>query len=132
MLSLHFLMDLILLSPANYAKFFDPSGTLNWTGELTFLFGVLAYGCLLFPAITTLPYMYDALGVERWLRSQRLGYVALSLGCAHSFTMGYKSWFDFSTWPGWLPPMTLLGFLAGLLAISRKLVSVLQRRSAEP
>ncbi len=131
MLSLHVLMGVILLSSANYEKFFDPSGTLNWTGELTFLFGVLAYGCLLFPAITTLPYMYDALGVERWQRSQRLGYLALTLGCGHTFTMGYKGWFDLSTWPGWLPPITLLGFLAGLLAISVKLVCVLQGRSAK-
>lgn len=131
MLSLHFLMALILLSPANFEKFFHPSGTFNWTGELTLLFGVLAYGCLMFPAIATLPYMYDALGLERWLRSQRLGYLALVLGCAHTFTMGYAAWFNWAAWPGWLPPMTLLGFLAGLLAITVKVVSAVQGRSTK-
>ncbi|MCY4187391.1 MAG: hypothetical protein OXD30_02800 [Bryobacterales bacterium] len=128
MISMHALMSMILLSPANYAKFFAESGKLNLAGEVTFLCGVLAYGCLLFPAITTLPYMYDALGMARWLRSQHMGYATLALACAHTFAMGYQGWLDLSSWPGSMPPITMLGFLAGLLALLVKLARVIARR----
>lgn len=128
MISMHILMSMVLLSPANYEKFFAESGKLNLAGEFTFLCGVLAYGCLLFPAITTLPYMYDALGMERWLRAQHMGYATLGLACGHTFAMGYKGWFDLSTWPGSLPPITMLGFLAALLALVVKLGRVISRR----
>ena len=129
MLSMHALMAMVLLSPANYPKFFQDSGRLNLTGELTFLFGVVAYGCLLIPAITTLPYMYDALGMERWLKSQHMGYATLAFACGHTFTMGFVGWFGPSTWPGSLPPITLIGFLAALLALCVKFVPLGKRRS---
>lgn len=128
MISMHILMSMVLLSPANYEKFFAESGKLNLAGEVTFLCGVLAYGCLLFPAITTLPYMYDALGMDRWLRAQHMGYATLGLACGHTFAMGYKGWIDLSTWPGSLPPITMLGFLAALIALVVKLGRVVSRR----
>lgn len=128
MISMHILMSMVLLSPANYEKFFAASGKLNLSGEVTFLCGVLAYGCLLFPAITTLPYMYDAFGMERWLRAQHLGYATLALACGHTFAMGYTGWFDLSTWPGSMPPITMLGFLAALSALVVKSVRVMARR----
>ena len=129
MITMHVLMAMVLLSPANYPKLFRDSGELNLTGELTFLFGVLAYGCLLFPAITTLPYMYDALGMERWLKAQHMGYATLALACGHTFAMGYKGWFDLSTWPGSMPPVTMIGFLAALAGLCVKVVSLGKRRS---
>ena len=128
MISMHVLMSMVLLSPANYEKFFAESGKLNLSGEVTFLCGVLAYGCLLFPAITTLPHMYDAFGMERWLRAQHMGYATLALACGHTFAMGYKGWIDLSTWPGSLPPITMLGFLAALFALVVKSVRLIARR----
>ncbi len=127
MITVHILMSMVLLSPANYEKFFAASGKLNLSGELTFLFGVTAYGCLLFPAITTLPYMYDALGMERWLPAQHMGYATLALACGHTFAMGYKGWLDTATWPGSMPPITMLGFVAALIALLGKLVWMMRR-----
>ena len=121
LIAMHIFMGFVMLSPAYYEKFFHESGKMNLTGEMTFLFGVLAIGCLFFPAVTTLPHMYEALGGPRWLRAQRMGYWALALACGHTFAMGWKGWFDLSTWPGSLPPITLLGFLAALLAVAVKL-----------
>ena len=128
MITVHVLMSMVLLSPANYEKFFEATGKLNLTGELTFLFGVLAYGCLLFPAITTLPHMYDALGMERWLQAQHMGYFTLALACGHTLAMGFKGWIDVSTWPGSMPPITLLGFLVALAAVGVKLVATSRRK----
>lgn len=128
MVTIHVLMSFVLLSPANYGKFFEPSGALSLTGELTFLFGVLAYACLLFPAIATLPYMYDSLGVARWLRAQHMGYATLALACGHTFVMGSKGWTDPSSWPGSMPPITLLAFLTALAGFSGKWVIRLMKR----
>lgn len=129
MISVHVLMAMVLLSPANYEKFYLPTGKLNLTGELTFLFGVLAYGCLLLPAITTIPYMYNSLGMDRWLKAQHMGYATLALAGGHTFAMGVKGWLDVATWPGSLPPITLLGFLAAAGALLVKGVAVLRRGS---
>lgn len=128
MITVHVLMSMVLLSPANYGKFFEASGKFNLTGELTFLFGVLAYACLLFPAITTLPYMYDALGMDRWLQAQHMGYFTLALACGHTLAMGYKGWVDPSAWPGSMPPITLLGFLVALAALGVKLAATRRRK----
>ncbi len=127
MITVHILMAMVLLSPANYAKFFAESGKLNLTGEMTFLFGVLAYGCLLIPAIATLPYMYEALGMARWLTAQHMGYGTLALACGHTLAMGYKGWFDLASWPGSMPPITLLGFLAALAALLVKAAQLVRR-----
>ncbi len=129
MITMHVLMSAVLLSPATYGKFYAASGKLNLAGELTFLFGVLGYGCLLFPAVTTLPYMYDALGMDRWLKAQHMGYATLALACGHTFAMGYAGWIELSSWPGSLPPITLLGFLAALLALAGKLVLRFRRKN---
>ncbi len=129
MISMHALMSMALLSPPNFEKFYLDSGKFNLTGELAVLFGVLAYGCLLLPAITTLPYMYDALGMDRWLKAQHMGYATLALAGGHTFAMGFEGWIDFEAWPGSLPPITLLGFLAALGALCVKAYTLGKRAS---
>jgi hypothetical protein len=119
-IGVHVFASLAMLSPVYYEKFYATGGKLNTTGELTILFGVLGLGFLMFPAVTTLPLMYEALGPERWKRAQRMGYWAIAMGCAHTFTMGYAGWIDVASWPGGLPPITLWGFLAGASALAAK------------
>ena len=127
---LHIILSLVLLSPGNYAKFFLEDGTkLNLTGEITFLFGVLAISFLMFPAITTLPLMCEALGGERWQRAQRMGYWAIAMVAGHTLTMGYKGWLDPGAWHGGLPPITLWGFL---LAVSALLAKAMSRSKNRP
>jgi len=123
MIGMHACAGFIMLSPAYYEKFFLEVGKMNLTGELTFLFGILALACLFFPAVTTLPHMYEALGGARWQKAQRMGYYCLLFACAHTFTMGWKGWLDTSTWPGGLPPITMLGFVVALAALVAKLTS---------
>ena len=122
-IGMHVFASLAMLSPVYYEKFFLETGKLNLTGELTILFGVLGVGFLMFPAITTLPLMFEALGGVRWQRAQRMGYWTLAMAALHTLTMGFKGWIDVSTWPGGLPPITLLGFLAAASALTAKLVS---------
>ena len=131
MISMHTLMALALLSPATFPKFFDETGMLGLSGEVALLFGILGFGCLLLPAITTLPYMYDALGMERWLKAQHMGYATLALACGHTAAMGYSGWFDVSSWPGSLPPITMLGCAVAVFALLVKLASLAKRRNGK-
>jgi DMSO/TMAO reductase YedYZ heme-binding membrane subunit len=119
---LHVFASLAMLSPVYFEKFFLTTGKMNLTGELTILFGVLGLGFLMFPAVTTLPLMYEALGGVRWQRAQRMGYWTLAMAAAHTFTMGVAGWFDPSTWPGGMPPITMLGFLVAGSALAAKLL----------
>jgi len=116
----HLVASAAMLSPIYYAKFFGESGKMNLTGELVVLFGILGVGFLMFPAITTLPLMYEALGGDRWQRAQRMGYWTLGMAALHTSTMGWKGWIDVATWPGGMPPITLLGFLTAMAALVAK------------
>lgn len=120
-IGMHLIASLAMLSPIYYAKFFHESGKMNLTGELTMLFGVLGIAFLMFPAITTLPLMYEALGGERWQRAQRMGYWTLGMAALHTGTMGFAGWWNVGGWHGGLPPITLLGFLVAVSALIAKL-----------
>lgn len=123
LVGMHMVASLAMLSPAYYAKFFHETGKLNLTGEITFLCGVLGIGALACPAISTIPGMFAAMGRDRWLRMQRMGYVALAAAAGHTCAMGWKGWIDVATWPGGMPPITLIGFLIALTALVAKLFS---------
>ena len=86
--------------------------------------GVIALFFLLSPALTTLPMMPKALGGWRWKRSQRAGYVALSLVLVHLVVLGVKGWLAPKGWHGGLPPISLVAAVAALvpLLVKRKVV----------
>ena len=109
----HMLMSLALLDPAYYAKFYAEA-RFNLTGELSLSLGVFAIWCFALPSITSLPYMYDELGADRWLRSQRVGYAGLVLAAGHVLVMGVNGWFSPGDWPAAMPPITLLAFIVAM------------------
>ena len=117
----HVLMSLALLDPAYYAKFFADV-KLNLTGELSLSLGVFALWCFSLPAITSLPYMYDELGADRWLRSQRAGYAGLMLAAGHVLVMGVMGWLRPGDWPGALPPITALAFVVAMVPLVPRMV----------
>jgi DMSO/TMAO reductase YedYZ heme-binding membrane subunit len=122
--AVHVLFSLSLLTPAYYGKYFDAAGRLNLQGELAMAVGVIALFFLLSPALTTLPMMPKALGGWRWKRSQRAGYVALSLVLVHLVVLGVKGWLAPKGWHGGLPPISLVAAVAALvpLLVKRKVV----------
>ena len=119
--AIHALMALLIVSPHYYPKFFSEGGRMNLTGELSLLFGVLALWCLSITAITSLPFMYEAIGADRWYRGQRMGYLALMLVAAHVAVMGFSGWLKPADWPGHLPPISLVAFIAALIPLLIKL-----------
>ena len=113
----HAFFSVSLLTPAYYAKYFDPDGRLNLEGEVALTVGVIALFLLMSPAITTLPMMPKAIGGRRWKRSQRLGYVALAFVVAHLVALGLEGWLAPAGWNGGLPPISLVALLAALVPL---------------
>jgi len=122
--SVHAFAALLLFSPSYYPKFFDAVGKLNLTGELSMAFGLLSLWCLAITAITSLPFMYEAVGADRWRRGQRLGYLSLALAAAHVLVMGASGWLAPAGWPGSLPPISLVAFIAATIPVLIKLLGI--------
>lgn len=118
----HALAAMLLISPAYYPKFFGEDGRFNFVGEMSMILGVLSFWALAIAAIASVPMMYDALGPDRWRRSQRTGYLALALLGGHVLVMGISGWLDPDGWPGSLPPISMVAFIAGMAPLMVKLL----------
>lgn len=116
----HIAMSFSIMSPAYYAKLYE-GGRLTAWGEGAILAGVGAAVVLALPALGTLPGVREALGDARWLRWQRAGYWALALTASHCALLGGKGWFAPQSWPGGLPPITLLSFLMAVAPLAWRL-----------
>jgi hypothetical protein len=97
---LHSLLSLSILSAAYYPKFFDTE-RLNLNGELLVLLGVLN--------------AYAFYQLRQFKDSLRLKTACSGLLALHLIPMG-SSWFSPSLWQAFLPPISLLSFLASSAA----------------
>ena len=68
-------------------------------------------------AIASIPFMYEAVGAERWKRGQRMGYLCMALAGGHVLVMGLSGWFAPAGWHGYLPPISLVAFIVLLFAL---------------
>ena len=127
--AIHAFFSVCLLTPAYFAKFFDGDGRLNLVGELGLAVGVVALWAVAIPAITTLPMMPKAIGGIRWKRSQRMGYLCLSLVVAHMVVFGWKGWMAPEKWPWGFPPISMLAVLAAAVPLVAKLGQLLGKRT---
>lgn len=116
---LHIVMSMVLLSESYYPKLYS-DGKMNLNGEVCILFGVLA------------SYFYVILS-SRARSQQFLPIICLAASaiCAHLFFMGYQGWFKTASWPGQLPPISLLSFLIGVAAFVIYLALLLRTRRSE-
>ena len=103
---------------------------MNLTGELSMAFGVLSLWCLAITALTSLPFMYDSLGADRWHRGQRMGYFSLTLAAGHVLVMGFSGWLAPAGWPGNLPSISLVAFIAAVIPVLIKLFGITTAKAA--
>ncbi len=126
--ALHSIISLILFSPAYYAKFFSADGKLNFTGELSMLFGVIALFIFSIVAITSIPSVESSVDKKKWLVVQRLGYAAFAFVMLHVLVMGLEGWLKPETWPGGLLPMSLIAFIVIALTLLIRILAALFAR----
>ncbi len=107
----HVLMSLLLFNPTYYPKFFTEVGELNLTGELSMLFGIVAFLIFSAVAITSLPSVEKSIEKRNWQALQRLGYLAFFLVMVHVLVMGLEGWLKPAGWPGGLLPISLVAFI---------------------
>ena len=127
--SLHSLISLVIFNAAYYPKFFETTGKLNLTGELSLLFGVLSFAVFSLVAITSVPSIAESLGHERWHKFQHLGYWGVAATAGHVFVMGFSGWLDTASWPGKLLPISLIAFTLALAALFLHGIALLTRKS---
>ena len=123
--SIHTIMSLILFNPAYYPKFFSESGKLNLTGELSMLFGVLAFFIFSIVALTSIPSIEKSMNKTKWLYIQRAGYFAFLFVMFHVLIMGAGGWLKPDTWPGGLLPISLIAFLVILFVLLARVIVIL-------
>ena len=107
--SMHVVLSLILLSPAYYEKFFV-QGKLTAAAGSSMVLGALAAAVM---------------AVGKGMRGDQdpggglrnLAILAFVVGL-HAMLQGFAGWFAPSTWPGMMPPITLISFLLGLAAVA--------------
>lgn len=123
--AIHGLMSLLLFTPAHYPKFFLANEQLNVTGELSMLFGVLAFAVFTIVACTSAVAIAGTMTNQHWLYTQRLGYLGLGLVFLHVFIMGVEGWTNPASWPGGLWPISLVSAVIAAGALLVKLVAVI-------
>ena len=104
----HVGVSLAILNPAYYVKYYDAQ-------KLTFL-----AGCSMMLGVVA------AVGLHKFSRAceltnpvgllPKIGALAFLSGL-HAALLGYAGWFQPSTWPGHMIPITLISFVAGSVAL---------------
>ena len=112
----HIIASLTILNEGYFPKFYIGS-MLNLKGESSMLMGIASLVFFIIPAIASLPDMIDKIGQKRWKKMQRTGYYGLFAVSSHVLIMGWSGWWQISEWPGYLPPITLLSFIFGMLPL---------------
>ncbi|MBX3437676.1 MAG: hypothetical protein KF861_09310 [Planctomycetaceae bacterium] len=112
---IHVLLSVGLLSPAYFAKFFQPSGLMTWQAEASLLAGVLSLVVLFWLFLASRSQTKPDRTVQPGSLRVGLGRSVLLLAAAHVALMGYVGWFTPGEWPGCLPPITLLAFVSALI-----------------
>jgi hypothetical protein len=106
----HVFMSLMLFSPAVYGKFFDHNATLTLLTGLSMITGILAFVILWGYNLSFQTFLREDKAFIQFITSRRFLLLAMLLGAAHLFFMGYEGWLKPAGWHGGLPPISLVAF----------------------
>jgi len=102
----HVGLSLVALTPVYFPAFFL-DGRLTWQAGTAVALGVAAASGLAAGARQGGPHGH---------RLPALGLVAFGAG-THAALYGYASWLTPWAWPGYMPPITLVSFMAGIIGV---------------
>lgn len=113
---IHVVISITIISPSYFAKFYLSDSHFSLLGSLTLFFGILAF--LLMFLFSNKFFLRKILSKKA--NMSKIVFFFLFLSAAHVFVMGYQGWLLPSKWPGSLPPISLLSFIALLVPLSIK------------
>jgi hypothetical protein len=112
---IHVFISFMLFSPAFFAKFFTPDGTLTGVAGVSMLAGILGFVFLWAYNLSFQTNLREDKAFIGFITSRRFLMWALLLGGLHLAFMGYSGWLNPGGWHGGLPPISLVAF--GFFAI---------------
>ncbi len=121
LIAMHIFISLAILTPSYYPKFYADEKLTFWA-ELSMLMGILALFAFSIPAINSVTVIRASLQPDIWKSRLQIGYLGLMGTAAHTAFMGYSTWFDVQSWPGYMPPITLLATIIALIPLLLKLL----------
>ncbi len=124
----HITMSIILQSPEYYIKFYIGQ-KLNLTGSLSLLFGILAFLLFCFTILVSFIKSNDTFTQNRG-NIEKIKISTLFLIGFHLFVMGINGWLEPSTWPGYMPPISLVSFIFIFATFTKNILNVRQKYQA--
>lgn len=105
---LHSILVLFLFNKFHFEKLYS-GNQLNFLGWLAIMIGITSLIVFSFPFYAT---MRKFPSEHRYFRLGKIGFFVVLF---HPMVIGISGWFSPEKWPYYLPPITLLAFLTGLL-----------------
>lgn len=121
LLVIHAGISLILIAPEVYPKFFQ-NRSISLSGGLAILAGILSFTAFFFKFFIPHPKPDEPVSLPTKFQ---ISVTALVLFLLHTAFIGASGWFTPENWNGAMPPITLLAFLAGLIAL---ILTLLRRK----
>ncbi len=119
---LHVLMSQAILTPEYYGKLFGGDRSLTLAAELAILSGALALVVLVSYAWRTMASSGASPQGDRTTSDRRLGWTVVTLSALHCAALGAGGWWPPSSWPGTLPPITLIAVSIAVVAAAFRLM----------
>ncbi|MFO0747250.1 MAG: hypothetical protein U1F43_16525 [Myxococcota bacterium] len=104
---LHVVLSLCLMGPAYFGKLYGADGRLTLAAGLGMLAGVMALAA------------WWGGPIRRLVDRRRTLAVGALLVAVHVAGIGLGGWLDPATWPGAMPPITLISAIGALAAVRR-------------
>lgn len=124
---IHSIISFILLNPVYYKKFYFESGQLTTSASISLIAGILALLVLIYFQFTFSTIYKKKLSYYLKISKSNILLFVILLTTVHITFIGYTGWFIPQSWPGYLPPITLLTsivIVAGLAVKYRKKSSI--------
>ncbi|MBU0473037.1 MAG: hypothetical protein KKF62_02610 [Bacteroidetes bacterium] len=111
--SIHVFISFRLLGPEHYQKFYFEN-ELNIIGYLTIFFGITGFvGFLILRSDNLLPTENGKLKIPNSLKNVIRTIIPIFI-LGHLFSMGIYGWLSPNKWPGFMIPISLIGFILAL------------------
>ncbi len=112
LMNLHIVLTALVWDGSHYGKLFQ-AGSPSVSSNLSMVLGALATLAFCAPMWATAK---DP-SWPRWKSFQRAGYLGLGLTAFHVGVLGFSGWLSASTWPAYLPPITMISAALALWAL---------------